>query len=155
MSAFLVLRLTGGAQNASPALSLGGIRSLITATGGLFGGVSHELSITGGVSYRAVDLVNWGDATAMNLRVQIDPQTVSPGTVLAVGFGGLESSARILDETWAPQGVTFVEPGPGNPLYLPPRIVCREGVRLWLRRTVSPWCPALDADTSRLLWEYR
>lgn len=157
MAAIVGLRLTGGAANSDPNASLGGARSghnvSATPLANLFAHVTPAQGIAGAVHYRAVDLVNGGDAPAAYLSVWIDPNTPSPSTALALGAGALESTLAIGAETTAPAGISFGEPTEGARLALPDLPV-GQGVRVWLRRTVLAGAENAVADGATLIWEY-
>ena len=157
MSATLVLRLTGGASNNDPNASLGGTRSSVavsgTAMNNLFDNVSPDEATAGDVEYRAVDLVNTGDATAVSVTAYFEPNTSSADTQLAVGSDGVESTKSIADEGAAPAGVSFTEPTSGAKLSLP-NIPAGEGCRLFFRRTVTAGAGNTANDAATIKCEY-
>lgn len=88
MPAQIQLRLTGGAANADPDASLGGVMSSeqlsATALNNLFDNVSPGESEDGDTEYRAIDLYNVGDATACSIQIFTGP-TWRPNRVYTEG----------------------------------------------------------------------
>jgi hypothetical protein len=160
MAASLVLHLTGGSANSDPNASLGGVRSSVevsaTALNNLFDNVSPDEATAGDLEYRAVDLVNTGDATAVSVALSFNPNTSSVDTALAVATEAspIDSTLAIADESTAPAGgLTFTEPTPAAKQSLPD-IAAGSGCRLWLRRTVGAAAGNTANDTATLQWEY-
>jgi hypothetical protein len=160
MAASLVLHLTGGSANSDPNASLGGVRSTTvlsaTALNNLFDNVDPNEAVAGDVEYRAVDLYNAGNATAVSVALFFDPNTSSADTTLAVATEAIpiDSSLAIADESTAPAGgLTFTEPTSAAKKSLPD-IPQAQGCRLWVRRTVNAAAANTANDTATVKWEY-
>ncbi len=149
MAAALGLRLTGGATNTLPGLSLGGVRSAFAPAGDLFDEVSADECRVGDVEHRALDLVNSGNQTARQLVVWAEgPQ---PPTL---GLGLVEDRARELRHEGAvPERVTFGAWSQADPLPVPD-LPPGKGRRVWLRRTVAPGSPRVATAAAVLRWRY-
>ena len=105
-------RLTGGAANADPLLSLGGAMSSVAVTGStIFDAVSGTESAAGDTEYRGVCIRN-GHATLtwLSVVVYINPDTPAADTDADIALA-LEAvnvtMATIATEDTAPAGVTF------------------------------------------------
>lgn len=160
MAATLVLRLTGGAAQGDPNAALGGTRSSVavsgTAMNNLFDNVSPDEALAGDVEYRAIDLTNTGDATAVSVTLYFDPNSSSADTQLAVATEAspIDSTLSVANESTAPAGgLSFTEPTSGAKKSLP-NIAAGSGCRLWLRRTVNAVAANTANDSATLKWEY-
>ena len=159
MAASLQMHLTGGASNADPALSLGGVSSSVqvsaTALNNIFDNVAPAESVAGDVEYRAVDLKNSGDATAQVVAAWMEPETSSPHTVLDFGIEAspLGSTTSIANESTAPAGVTFAHYNTGSKLTIPD-IPAGSYARLWIRRTVAAGALNAANDQGTINVEY-
>lgn len=154
MSARLDLRLTGGAVNANPALSLGGLTSAHPAPEALFADLSAGACGRGGVDYRAVDFVNVGDQGAHEVRVWTETPN-GAGSGVALGLSGVPDVGLVVpgQPPWdhgAP--VTFAEYSAAAPLTIP-LVMPGQAARLWLRRT-TPRRAALGDPSALLRWTY-
>jgi len=157
MAAHLTWMLTGGTDNTDPDLSLGGIRSATplgpAGANNIFDDVHWDEAAAGDVEYRALDLVNDGDAAAKIVSVWLDPNTSSADTTLDLGPDALESVKSIADESVLPAGVVFSDYGPASKCSLP-NIPAGQGFRLWFRRTVQAGAANTADDGAALMWEY-
>ncbi|MEW6487657.1 MAG: hypothetical protein AB1578_07055 [Thermodesulfobacteriota bacterium] len=148
MPASLVLLLTGGLLNQDPALSLGGTRSLFTPQGDLFDEVSPDECRVGDVEHRALDLVNAGNQTAR--QVVLWAEGPNPPEL---GLGLLEDRRKALrHEGEEPERVVFGVWPQAAPLAVP-ETPPQKGFRVWLRRTVAPGSPRVEA-AAVLRWRY-
>jgi hypothetical protein len=156
MAANLVLRYTGGASNSDPDLSLGGVSSSVelsaTAMNNLFDNVSPAERTAGDTEYRALTLVNNGDATAENIELYMSAETSNAGTALDFG---LDSGVQtIVDEDTAPvDGVTFAHYTSVSKLAIP-NITAAGEQRIWIRRVVQAGAANDAADTGTIAIEY-
>lgn len=141
MSAFLEIRLTGGADNADPNASLGGEMSNTElsqqALNNLFDNVSPAEAANGDSEYRAVDIYNSGDEAAVNVEFYVNGPAEAEHTILA----GLDSTTQsVADESTAPQDVSFAQYTSDSRLSVPD-IPAGSSQRLWLRWDVAPGAP--------------
>lgn len=151
----IIFRLSGGAANADPLLSVGGAKSSVAVVGStIFDTVSGQESTDGDVEYRCVYVHNAHSTLTLTDAVAWLPtNTPSAGTSVDVGVGtsavnGTEQT--VADETAAPSGVTFAAAatqGAGVALGdIPPG----EHRAIWIRRTVTAGAAAFaDSFTLR------
>lgn len=103
--------LSGGATNANPAASLGGVKSSVTASLTLYDNLSVAELAAGDVEYRCHYVKNaHSTLTLTNAVLWINSNTPSNLTTLAVGLGtsAINGTEQVVaDESTAPTGVTF------------------------------------------------
>lgn len=155
MAAELQFRLTGGASNADPNASLGGVGSAeqlgATALNNLFDNVEPAEALAGDVEYRAIDIYNNGDEAATSVEFYFDAQTSSEDTDLAAGLDGTTQSVG--DENTAPSGPTFTQPTEASPLAVSD-IAVGGRQRVWIRRTVGAAAGNTSNDQATLAVKY-
>jgi hypothetical protein len=148
----LKLYLTGGAANADPTLSLGGVTSSVLFTDNtldkLFASVTPAEGLAGSVKYRALTFKNTSALTAYAAAVYIAQETTSASTTVALAYDSTGTQS-IVNEDTAPTGVSFT-----TPLSLATAIalgdVLAAGVaRIWFKRTVTAGA-ALAADQGQI-----
>jgi len=149
----LKLYLTGGAANADPLLSLGGVISSVQFTDNtldkLFASIGPAEAAAGSVKYRALSFKNTNATlTAYAAAIFIAQETTSVGTTVALAFDSTGTQS-IVNEDTAPTGLTFT-----TPLSLATAIalgnVAASGVaRVWFRRTTTAGV-ALAADQGQI-----
>ncbi|TFH33342.1 MAG: hypothetical protein E4G97_00775 [Deltaproteobacteria bacterium] len=137
----LKLYLTGGASNAVPAASLGGVISSVQFTDNtldkLFASVTPAEAAAGSIKYRALSFKNTNGAdTAYAAAIYISEETTAAGTTVALAYDSTGTQDVATEDT-APTGLTFT-----TPLSLATAIalgdVAAAGVaRIWFRRTVT------------------
>lgn len=151
-----VIRLSGGAANASGNASLGGAKSanaVSTAINGLFDAVSAGEAVAGDVEYRCIYMHNANGTEAMTAaRVWVSANTPLAGTTLDIGVGtsavnGTEQT--IADESTAPSGVTFSAPSTAGAGLALGDIPASQHRAIWLRRTTTAGSGSSANDT----WE--
>jgi len=147
--------LSGGAGNANPNASIGGVRSVTLVAGGLdnlFDDVTGDEVTAGDITYRCMFFRN-EDANAnglINPVAWIDLQSEA-GDVVAIGLdpaGKNAAAATPADEFTAPAGVAFTTPItkptglalPGTPY------VQNDFMAVWVRRTVTAGVPASNPN---------
>ena len=164
MPAVLKYRYTGGASNSDPDASLGGVMSseemAETALNNLFDNASPEETENGVTDYRAIDVLNEGDAEAKSVTMFMKNETTSADTQLDFGIGaggtphdGSDQNDTIADEETAPDGVTFDHYTDASRISLPD-IPVSEAVRIWIRRTVSAGATNNNNDLGTLAVDY-
>lgn len=159
MAAILKMHLTGGASNANPALALGGTSSSVelsaTALNNLFDNVSADEASAGDTEYRAIDVKNSGDASAVGVQIYMNPETTSASTQLDMGIEAspLGSVLSIANESTAPAGVTFAHYTTGARLSLPD-IAAAAYCRVWIKRIVAASAPNLASDSGTINVDY-
>lgn len=159
MAANLVWKLTGGASNSDPNASLGGTPSSVslsgTALNNLFDDVSPSEASAGDTEYRAIDLVNTGDAASAGTVVYMSTETTSTGTALNMGIEAspINSTLSIVNESTAPAGVSFAHYTSGSKLSLP-AIAAGSRCRVWFERIVGASTGNLANDQCTFTVEY-
>lgn len=149
MPARLVLYLTGGADNADPRASLGGLRSHVPAPVALWDDLPAAACVAGRVDYRAVDLVNEGNQGALGVELW-----TAPAGHVEVGLP--------LGQTQALATRTPTEPPPDwsrpwvlfGAVYPVPILPPGAALRVWLQRTTPPGATRAEL-TVALHWRYR
>jgi hypothetical protein len=152
MASQLQFNYTGGASNANPDLSLGGtgssVKLLTVALNNLFDNVlPSDIVTVDHVSYRAIDLYNFGDGSALHVDFYFT-DTPNAESVLAAGLDAAATQS-IVNDTTAPIGITFTEPTVSSRLSLP-NLAAGAKHRLWIRRTVDQGATNINDDTAYL-----
>jgi hypothetical protein len=113
VSSDIQYRLSGGAANADPSVSLGGALSS-TAASNYFDDVSSAEAASGDIEYRCIYVRNnHGTLTLLGAKIWIQTNTPSPDTDVAIGLGTSAVSGTeqtVTDENTAPAGVIFSAP---------------------------------------------
>lgn len=138
MSATLELRLTGGAANTDPELSLGGDASSeplsTTAMNNLFADVSPTERENGSFTYKALSIHNKGDAIAASILAYMGSNTSNDDT--HVEFGLDSTTQSIVNCITPPTGVTFAQYTKSFPLTISD-IAINGAQRIWVKRVVN------------------
>jgi hypothetical protein len=155
-----VVRLSGGAGNASGNASLGGAKSS-TAAGAtleaLFDAVASAEASAGDTEYRCVYLHNANVSSQMEPAiVWISANTPNANTVVEIGVGtsavnGTEQT--VANENTAPAGVTFVPAASEGAALNLGNIPAGQHRALWIRRTVTAGALALASDPAQLTFK--
>lgn len=134
-------RLSGGASNADPNASLGGVKSSESWTPSMFDDVSAAEATVGSVEYRCIYIHNANATLSMIApKAWISANTPSPSTSIAIGIGTSATGATeqtIANETTAPTGVVFSEPSTAETGISLGDIPSGSHKAIWLRRTVN------------------
>lgn len=147
-------RLSGGASNADPLASLGGVKSSVDSGPNLFDDVSSAESVAGRVEYRCVYIHN-AHATESYLepvKVWLSANTPSTTTTIEIGVGTAAINATeqtIANETTAPIGVTFSAPSSFATGLAVAAIPAGQHRSIWVKRTVNAGTAA-TADSATL-----
>ena len=148
-------KLSGGASNSDPNLSLGGTKSSADVPSGIFDDVSSAEASAGSVEYRCIYVHNnHGTLSLLGAKLWIQTNTPSGDTDIAVGLGasGLNGAeTAVASETSAPAGVSFSTPsafasglGLGD-------LPSGQHFAVWVRRTVTAGAAATsDSFTLRV-----
>lgn len=134
-------RLSGGAANADPLASIGGIKSATDAGATLFDDVSSAEASSGDAEYRCVYVHN-AHATLVlqGAKVWIQANTPSADTDVAMGLGaaGLNATeTAVVNEGTAPVGVTFSNPTSFAGGLTIGNLPAGQHFPVWVRRTVN------------------
>jgi len=158
MASDLTFHYTGGAANDDPDLSLGGTGSSevlsATALNNLFDNVNpDEIELANLVEYRAIDIVNDGDAEAHNIEFYLT-DTPNVESALAIWYDSTGTQS-IVDENTEPVGASWTLPLVGSKLAFSDLAAAGYHVapgryRIWIRRTVDMSADNINADTATL-----
>jgi len=152
MASNCVFTLTGGAANADPNASLGGTGSTeilsTTPLHNLFSYVTPpEITGQDDVSYRAIDILNNGDATAKQVEFYCT-DTVNAESVIAIWYEAAPGQS-IVDEDTEPIGASWTLPLVGSRQAVSD-IAAAGRARIWIRRTVDQDADNLTDDEAVL-----
>jgi hypothetical protein len=152
-------RLSGGAANADPSLSLGGAKSSVqiqdAVDNNLFDDVSGDEHAAGDVEYRCLYIHN-GHATDSLLAAKVWIASDSSGadSDLSIGVGTAAVGAveqTVANEGLAPSGVTFSDAAVSRVTGLSlGTLPAGSHKAVWLRRTISPGTTPQAADTAQI-----
>lgn len=159
LSANLKYYLSGGAGNADPNASLGGVRSATAVGGGtdnLFGDVTGDQAAAGYTAYRCIYFRN-EDANANGLILPltwIDLQSEALDTI-SIGLdpvGKNGAATTIANETVAPAGVVFTTPLTklaGLSLVTPP-YAQNDFIAVWIKRVTGAGAASINPDQASI-----
>jgi hypothetical protein len=154
MASNLFFHYTGGAGNDDPDLSLGGTGSsevlAVTALNNLFDNVDPDEIETGDlVEYRAIDLVNDGDALAKHVQFYFT-KTPNVESLVEVWFD-VTGTQSIVNETTEPVGASgnWTTPEYASKMTFD-NMAIGATYRLWIKRTVDQDADNLNEDTATL-----
>ena len=133
-------RLSGGASNSDPALSLGGVKSS-TAASNYFDDVSSAEASAGDTEYRCVYVHNnHGTLSLIGAKVFIQTNTPSSDTDVAIGLGSSAingTEQTVANESTAPTGVSFSAPTTFAGGLAIGDLAAGAHKAVWVRRTVN------------------
>ena len=147
-------RLSGGASNSDPAISLGGVKSS-TAASNYFDDVSSAEASAGDTEYRCVYVHNnHGTLSLIGAKVFIQTNTPSSDTDVAIGLGSSAingTEQTVADESTAPTGVSFSAPTTFAGGLAIGDLAAGAHKAVWVRRTVNAGAAAYaDSFTLRV-----
>ena len=146
-------RLSGGAANADPLASLGGVMSSTAQPLALFDTILSAEAAAGDVEYRCVYVRNGNATLALQIAALfIQANTASLDTQIAVGLGTSAinvAEQSVANESTAPVGVTFSEPATLGAGLALGSIPSGQFKSVWIRRTVNV-AAAASNDTYNL-----
>ena len=158
MAVDLEYRLSGGAANSNPLLSIGGAMSSVEATGStLFDTVTSAEAAAGDTEYRCVYIYNNGATEATSCSLWIQANTPSGDTDIAIALGGEGeggSAETPADENTAPSGESFSSPSSAGTGLSLGNLAAGERYPVWIRRTVTAAAAASASDTFTLRVSY-
>jgi hypothetical protein len=146
-------RLSGGASQSDPALSLGGVVSSVDAGSGIFDNVGSAEAAAGDIEYRCVYVKNnHGSLTLTSPKIWIQANTPSGDTNIEISLGtsavnGTEQT--IADENTAPSGTTFSAPANEGAALSLGDLAPGATKAVWIKRTVTAAAAAAN-DTFNL-----
>lgn len=151
----IIYRLSGGATNADPLLSIGGIKSSVASSATIFDDVSSTEAAAGDTEYRLIYVHNaHATLSYQTAAIWIQTQTPSASTDIAIGLAaaGLNGTeTAIANENTAPAGVVFSAPstfGAGLALGTVP---AGQHYGVWVKRTVTAGATSIsDSFTLRV-----
>jgi hypothetical protein len=151
----IVYRLSGGAANADPLLSIGGIKSSAASSATIFDDVSSVEAAAGDIEYRLVYIHNAHATLAYQAAaVWIQTQTPSANTDVAIGLAAAGINATetaVANENTAPVGVAFSAPATFGAGLALGSIPAGQHYGVWIRRTINAGAAsAADSFTLRV-----
>jgi hypothetical protein len=153
-------RLSGGAANADPNLSLGGAKSSVSYTSdvanAIWDNVSGAQSSSGIVEYRCWYVHNANATlTLYGAVIWISSPTDSPGDELDIGLepGAVNAVAQgpLANEATAPTGVTFSRPSSFGAGLIIGDIGPGQAKAIWERRTVNAGAAAKTDNRATIM----
>lgn len=148
---------SGGAANADPDLSLGGVESSVevsAALHNLFDLVSGAESAAGLIEYRCFYVKNThATLTLQNAKLYISGETGSVDSELSIALAGegLNGTAEVIgDESTPPSGEAFTRPltlGAGLVLG---NMAPGDSFAIWVKRDITAGAAAVSNDTGTL-----
>jgi hypothetical protein len=137
----LKMYLTGGAANADPNASLGGVTSSVQFTddtlGNLFANVTPAEALAGSTKYRALAFKNTSAFTAYAATIYISQDSTSDDTYMNIAYDAT-GTQDISDEDTAPIGLSFDDPHSLLTAISLGDIAASGEARIWFSRVVSP-----------------
>lgn len=152
VSTDIVYRLSGGASNADPMLSLGGIISANAVTTlTLFDDISSSEAIAGDTEYRCIYARNsHATLTLLAARLFIQANTAGSRVAIALGGEGKGGTAEtVANESTAPVGEVFSQPADYATGLALGDLLPGEVFPVWVRRVI-PAAAAGGTDTFTL-----
>ena len=132
--------LTGGAANAVPAASLGGVTSSVQFTdnsaANLFANVSPLEAAAGSTKYRALAFKNTSAFTAYAASIYVSQDTPSDDTSVEIAYDPTGTQS-VADEDTAPTGLTFSTPLSFATAIALGDIAAGGEARIWFKRIVT------------------
>lgn len=134
-------RLSGGASNSDPLLSIGGAKSSVSSGSGIFDAVTSTEAGAGDIEYRLVYVHNaHATLTLLGAKVWIQTNTPSASTDVAIGLAAAGANATetaVANENTAPASVTFSQPASLGAGLSIGDLAPGQHYGVWVRRTVS------------------
>jgi len=163
VEADMEFRLTGGAINTAPDLSLGGVISYAEPVGAtlqnLFSSITASEASAGVTKYRCIYIANTSAAdTLSSAVVYIGNQTTSADTSLEIGLDpagigdGVSTgvATTVANDTTAPSGVTFSTPStPGTGLAIGD-LDAGEAQAVWVKLIVNSSAASTGMDAASI-----
>ena len=148
-------KLSGGAANADPLLSIGGAKSSVDSSATIFDDVTSDEAASGDVEYRCVYIENThATLSYQTAKVWIQAQTTSGDTDVAIGLAaaGLNATeTAVANENTAPAAVTFSAPSTFGAGLSLGTIPAGQHYGVWIRRTINAGAAsAADSFTLRV-----
>lgn len=139
-SADIDYRLSGGAANADPDLSLGGAKSSTEAPADLFDDVTSAESAAGDTEYRCFYVHNsHATLTLQNAVIWISANTTGNRIAIGVGSSAVNGTEQtVANENTAPTGgVAFTQPASKGAGLALGNIPAGQHKAVWVRRTIA------------------
>lgn len=158
VAADIDFRLSGGAANSDPDLSLGGAKSSVeivdNTVENLFDNISGAESEAGDTEYRCIYVHNsHATLTMQNAVMWIQTNTPSTDTVINIGAGTAAINAEeqtVANESTAPTGVTFSAAATEGAAITLGNIPAGQHKAVWIRRVIDAASAAYDNDGATL-----
>jgi hypothetical protein len=144
--------LTGGAANADPNLSLGGVVSttqVASAINNLFDDVASAESSAGDTEYRAISIKNNHLSLSLFSAVIYLTETTAPGSTVEIAWD-VVGTQTVANESTSPTGLTFTAPLTKATGIALGTITPGQYKRVWVKRIISVAAAAFASDTGIL-----
>jgi hypothetical protein len=150
-----IWRLSGGAANADPNASLGGIMSTSTVAGAtIFDDVSGDEAASGDTEYRGVYILNNGTVDLQSAKLWIQSNTPDTDTAVQMALAGAGSNATmatIANESTAPaDGASFSSASSFGTGLNVGTLAAGQRYGVWIKRIVNVGAAAFNNDTFTL-----
>lgn len=159
MAAEVEYRLSGGAANADPNASLGGVMSAnavdSNANPNLFANIGTAEAASGSDKYRCI-YITPPVKNYTGVSIWIDTQTLSDDTKLhlAVAPEGKNADAEVIaDEDTAPANVIFTRPTQDYAALALPDLNVGDRIAVWIKRNTKAGAAGYPNDYGRLVVE--
>lgn len=150
LSSDIQYRLSGGAANADPLVSLGGTKSSSNASSNLFDDVTTTEAQNGKTEYRCIYVHNANSTTTLTgavLWINSNTPSATTDVAIALGSSGLNGTeASVANESTAPTGLTFVAAADKTNGIALGDIPAGQSQAVWVRRIVGAGTAALSSD---------
>lgn len=132
-------RLSGGAANSDPDLSIGGAKSSVVSPADLFDDVSGAESAAGDIEYRCLYVHNkHATLSLQNAVLWISSNTTANRIAVGAGAAAINATeTAVANESAAPAGVTFSQPTNKAGGIALGTIPAGQHKAIWLRRNVT------------------
>jgi hypothetical protein len=152
LSTDIIYRLSGGAANATPDLSLGGAKSTTAITdntlNNLWDDVSGDEGSAGDIEYRCFYVHNnHGTLILQQPKIWVSSDTTSANDEVDIGLGSSAvngTEQTVANEATAPSAVTFSHPTTKAAGIALGDIPAGQHRAIWVRRTVGASAAAID-----------
>lgn len=140
-------RLSGGSANADPLLSLGGVKSSVSALASIFDNTSGAESAAGDTEYRCIYVHVAVAATSVKVWLAANTPSSSTDATIGLGTSALNGTEQtIANEDTAPTGVTFSAAGTLGAAIDLGAMSAGSSRAVWIKRVVTAGAGAAVGD---------
>lgn len=152
----ILFKHSGGAANADPNASLGGVISSVSVTDNtllnLFDNVTGDEHTVGDTEYRCFYVKNNSAETAYNVKIWIETNTQAADDTLNIGKETVIGSPVqvVANESTAPTGISFLTAAGQSNAILLGDMTAGTVYGIWLKRIVSPGSTAQASNSAQI-----